>query len=92
MPMSGHLGVNKTCHKILNQLFFLPGLKADVSTYCRSSHICQVVGKPNQVIPKARLQQVPASDEPFSRIIIDYVGPFPKIKSGNYYMCFDTFP
>ena len=95
-PMSGHLGVNKTYHKILNH-FYWPGLKTDVSNYCKSCHTCQVVGKPNQVIPKAGLQPIPAFDEPFSRIIIDCVGPLPKTKSGNEYlltiMCASTrFP
>ena len=95
-PMSGHLGVNKTYHKILNH-FYWPGLKTEVSNYCRSCHTCQVVGKPNQVIPKAGLQPIPAFDEPFSRIIIDCVGPLPKTKSGNEYlltiMCASTrFP
>ena len=84
-PMSGHLGVNKTYHKILNH-FYWPRLKADVSNYCKSCHTCQVVGKPNQVIPKAGLQPIPAFDEPFSRIIIDCVGPLPKTKSGNEYL------
>ena len=56
-----------------------------------------MVGKPNQVIHKAGLQSVPAIDEPFSRIIIDCVGPLPKTKSGNDYlftiMCASTrFP
>ena len=56
-----------------------------------------MVGKPNQVIPKAGLQPVSAFDEPFSRIIIDCVGPLPKTKSGNEYlltiMCASTrFP
>ena len=53
-PMSGHLGVNKTYNKVLNH-FFWPGLKADVVRYCKSCHTCQMVGKPNQVIPKAHL-------------------------------------
>ena len=95
-PMSGHLGVNMTYHKVLNH-FYWPGLKADVSNYCRSCHTCQVVGKPNQVILKAGLQPIPALDELFSRIIIDCVGPLPKTKSGNEYlltiMCASTrFP
>ena len=95
-PMSDYLGVNKTYHKILN-LFYWPGLKTDVSNYCRSCHTCQVVGKPNQVIPKAGLQPIPAFDEPFNRIIIDCVGRLPKTKSGNEYlltiMCASTrFP
>ena len=84
-PMSGHLGVNRTYHKILNH-FYWPGLKADVSNYCRSCHTCPVVGKSNLVIPKAGLQPIPAIDEPFSRIIIDCVGPLPKTKSGNEYL------
>ncbi|MES9950010.1 MAG: RNase H-like domain-containing protein [Candidatus Thiodiazotropha sp.] len=95
-PLSGHLGVNKTYHKILNH-FYWPGLRSDVSNYCRSCHTCQMVGKPNQVIPKAELQPIPAFDEPFSRIIIDCVGPLPRTKSGNEYlltiMCASTrFP
>ena len=56
-----------------------------------------MVGKPNQTIPKAQLQPIPAFDEPFSRILIDCVGPLPRTKSGNEYlltiMCISTrFP
>ena len=55
------------------------------------------VGKPNQKIPPAPLQPIPAFEEPFSRILIDCVGPLPKTKSGNQYlltvMCTSTrFP
>ena len=94
--MSGHLGINKTYHKISNQ-FYWPGLKSDVSKYCKTCHTCQMVGKPNQTIPKAQLQPIPAFDEPFSRILIDCVGPLPRTKSGNEYlltiMCTSTrFP
>ena len=81
-PMSGHLGINKTYHKIINH-FYWPGLKSDVSKYCKICHTCQMVGKPNQTIPKAQLQPIPAFDEPFSRILIDCAGPLPRTKSGN---------
>ena len=84
-PMSGHLGVNKTYHKILYN-FYWPGLKSDVSQFCKSCHTCQMVGKPNQTIPKDHLQPIPAFGEPFSRIIIDCVGPLPKTKSGHEYL------
>ena len=92
----GHLGINKTYHKIINH-FYWPGLKSDVSKYCKTCHTCQMVGKPNQTIPKAQLQPIPAFDEPFSRILIDCVGPLPRTKSGNEYlltiMCTSTrFP
>ena len=95
-PMSGHLGVNKTYHKILNH-FYWPGIKSDVSQHCKSCHTCQMVGKPNQTIPKAQLQPIPAFGEPFSRVIIDCVGPLPKTKKGCEYlltiMCASTrFP
>ncbi|XP_071845114.1 uncharacterized protein [Apostichopus japonicus] len=84
-PFSGHLGVNKTYHRILNH-FFWPNLKKDVSYFCRTCHTCQLVGKPNQTIPPAPLKPIPAFEEPFSRVIIDCVGPLPKTKSGNQYM------
>ena len=84
-PMSGHLGINKTYHKSINH-FYWPGLKSDVSKYCKTCHTCQMVGKPNQTIPKAQLQPIPAFGEPFSRILIDCVGPLPRTKSGNEYL------
>ena len=95
-PLSGHLGVNKTYHKIRNH-FYWPGLKSDASQHCKSCHTCQMVRKPNQTILKTHLQPIPAFDEPFSRIIIDCVGPLPKTKSGCQYlltiMCASTrFP
>ena len=95
-PLAGHLGVNKTDWKILSH-FFWPNLKKDVAEFCKSCHTCQVVGKPNQSIPKAPLYPIPAFEEPFSRIIIDCVGPLPKTRSGNQYlltiMCASTsFP
>ena len=66
-PMSDHLGINKTYHKIINH-FYWPGLKSDVSKYCKTCHTCQMVGKPNQTIPKSQLQPIPAFDVPFSNI------------------------
>ena len=80
-PMSGHLCVNKTYHKILNH-FLWPGLKSDVFQHCKFCHTCQMVGKPNQILPKANLQPIPAFGERFSRIITVCSGPLPKTKSG----------
>ena len=42
--MAGHLGVNKTYLKILNH-FYWPHLRRDVSEYCKSCHVCQMVVK-----------------------------------------------
>ena len=45
-----------------------------------------MVRKPNEKIPHAPLQPSPAFEEPFSRVLIDYVGPLPKSKSGIEYL------
>ena len=82
---AGHLGVTKTYARILKH-FFWPGLKQDVSQYCRTCPTCQLTGKPNQTIPAAPLCPIPAVGEPFERVIIDCVGPLPRTKSGNQYL------
>nr|XP_033942279.1 uncharacterized protein LOC117449038 isoform X4 [Pseudochaenichthys georgianus] len=95
-PWSGHMGVTKTYQRVLKH-FFWPGLKSDVVLYCRTCHVCQVVGKPNQVIHPAPLIPIPVMGEPFERVIVDCVGPLPKAKTGNQFlltvMCASTrFP
>ena len=82
---SGHLGIKKTYHRIL-PYFYWPGLKKDVISHCKTCHTCQVVGKPNQVIPVANLQPIPAIQEAFAHIIVDCVGPLPRTKTGHQYI------
>ncbi|XP_077940982.1 uncharacterized protein LOC144385285 isoform X1 [Gasterosteus aculeatus] len=84
-PWSGHLGITKTYNRVL-QHFFWPGLKTDVAQYCKTCHICQVNGKPNQVVPPAPLCPIPAVGEPFERVLVDCVGPLPRAKSGCQYL------
>ncbi|XP_073721213.1 uncharacterized protein [Misgurnus anguillicaudatus] len=83
--LSGHLGVKKTLDRVLRH-FFWPGVKTDVAQHCRSCHVCQVVGKPNQLIPTAPLYPIPAIGEPFEHVLIDCVGPLPRTKSGNQFL------
>ena len=83
--MAGHLGVNKTCFRILNH-FYWPQLRKDVSEFCKCCYVCQIVGKPNQTIPVAPLKPIPVCSEPISHIMIDCVGPLPKTLSGNRYL------
>ena len=82
---SGHFGVTKTYNKIIKH-FFWPGLKKSVQSFCRSCHVCQMIGKPNQKIDRVPLIPIPAFEEPFSRILIDCVGPLPRTRSGNQYL------
>ncbi|XP_047476425.1 uncharacterized protein LOC125030432 [Penaeus chinensis] len=83
--LSGHLGVRKTYYKILAH-FYWPKMKIDVSRYCQSCHICQVKGKPGAGIKPYPLQPIPVLKEPFSKIVIDCVGPLPKTKRGNKFL------
>ena len=83
--MAGHLGVRKTYFKVL-RLFFWPGVKLSVKRYCKSCHICQVIGKSNQKPQKAPLKPIPTFNEAFSELIIDCVGPLPKCRSGKQYL------
>lgn len=75
--LAGHLGITKTYNRIL-QHFFWHGLKRDVIRYCKTCHVCQYVGKPNQVIPPAPLIPIPVLSEPFEHVMVDCVGPLPK--------------
>ena len=83
--LAGHLGIRKMYIRVL-RYFYWPGLKSDVAKFCRSCHVCQVMGKPNQVIPPAPLVPIPVVGEPFHHIVIDCVGPLPKTKSGYQYL------
>lgn len=83
--LAGHLGIGKTQAKIMRH-FYWPQLHKDVVDFCKSCHACQLVGKPNQKIPLAPLTPIPVVEEPFSKVIIDYVGPLPKTKKGNEFL------
>ncbi len=82
---AGHFGVRKTQDRVMRH-FYWPDVRKDVTKYCRSCHTCQLVGKPNQTIPLAPLSPPPVMEEPFSRVMIDCVGPLPKTKKGNEYL------
>lgn len=83
--INGHLGIAKTYHKILRH-FFWPKLKKDVTECCRVCHECQITGKPNQILKPAPLVPIPICDEPFSKVIIDCVGPLPRTRNGNQFL------
>ena len=84
-PTAGHLGVNKTESRIL-QHFYWPGIRRDVAEFCKTCHTCQVVGKPNQKVKPVPLRPISVIGEPFSKVIVDCVGPLPRTKAGNKYL------
>ncbi len=58
-----------------------------MAKFCRTCHTCQITGKPNQVIPRAPLSPIPVMGEAFEEVLVDCVGPLPKTKAGNQYLC-----
>ena len=46
---SGHMGVSKTCNRILRH-FFWPCVENSVADDIKTCHTCQLTGKPNQTI------------------------------------------
>lgn len=63
--------------------FYWPTIWKDVVEFYKTCHACQIGGKPNQNIPPAPLIPIPVVGEPFSRVLVDCVGPLPKTKRGH---------
>ncbi|XP_006813839.1 uncharacterized protein LOC100372062 [Saccoglossus kowalevskii] len=85
IPVAGHLGIRKTDARIMAH-FYWPKLHRDVVDYCKTCHTCQVVGKPQPAIKPAPLVPIPAFGEPFSKVLVDCVGPLPRTKTGFRFM------
>ena len=66
--------------------FWWPGMAEDITELLKSCHTCQMEGKPNQTPPVAPLHPIPAVDFPFTRVLIDMVGPLPTTKVGHKYL------
>ena len=83
IPLSGHLGKDKTARRIL-QRFYWPTLYKDVAAYCKSCPSCQKSAR----MRKQRVPMVPLPiiSEPFSRIAMDILGPLPRSRSGMKYI------
>lgn len=83
--LHAHLGIKKTV-TYLQKYFYWKNMWNDVRKYCKCCQVCQRTGKPNQVLKPVPLNPIPVVSEPFSKIIIDCVGPLPKTRKQNQYM------
>nr|XP_018672786.1 uncharacterized protein zf(cchc)-26 isoform X2 [Ciona intestinalis] len=83
--MAGHMGVKKTLDRILSN-FYWPGIRSDVTRFCRSCDVCQKTISKGKVA-KAPLQKMPLIDVPFERVAVDLVGPIqPPSEKGHRYL------
>ena len=80
---SGHLGFEKTYHKI-QQRYFWTGMYSEIGKWCASCVDCATKKTPRN-LPKAPLQPIPV-EGPFDRVAVDVLGPFPTSDQGNKYV------
>ena len=83
VPISGHLGREKTMQRILAR-FYWPTVQKDVRQYCKECPQCQLSSKRKG--PRVPLMPLPIMGEPFSRMAMDIVGPLPKTRHGCQYI------
>ena len=78
---SAHLGRNKTFNRLIKH-FDWNKIRTDVSYFCNTCHVCQLLGK-SKIPPKAPLIKVAIEGEPFCRIVVDLCGPLPACNETN---------
>nr|XP_054761448.1 uncharacterized protein LOC129267850 [Lytechinus pictus] len=85
LPMAGPVGIRKTEDRIMRH-FYWPKMHKDVVHFCKTCHTCQIIGKAQPSIKPAPLIPIPAFEEPFTRVLVDCVGPLPRTRSGHRFL------
>lgn len=80
-PSSAHGGVDKTT-ELIRRHYFWPGLALNVRKYIANCEMCKVVKAPNYTL-RPPMGQAFKSERPFQRLYVDFLGPYPRSKSGN---------
>ena len=79
--LSAHLGRYKTFNRLIKH-FYWNKIRTDVSYFCNTCHVCQMLGKAN-IPPNAPLIKVAIEGEPFRKILVDLCGPLPACNETN---------
>lgn len=87
-PVSGHLGVTRTLHRI-QEKYFWPRLTCDVRHYVKTCRDCQRRKVP-PTKPAGLLQPVETPARPFQQVGMDLLGPFPTSASQNKWIVVAT--
>lgn len=82
--LNAHGGIYKTMHRISTN-YYWPGMEQDVIRYIKSCDVCKAVKQSSkiQVTPMGH-QRI--TTRPWESLYMDFVGPFPRSKSGNVYL------
>ena len=81
-PFSGHLGYNKTKERFLTY-FYRPNYDNIISTYVSNCIKCKVAK--SRFPQNSPMKALPHCTRFFERLLVDYIGPFPKSSHGKKY-------
>lgn len=81
IPISGHLGRDKTVARI-QRAYTWPGLYKDVRDYIRSCPVCQRT-KPTNQAPAGALQPLPTPEYRWQQVTMDLITNLPKTPRGH---------
>ena len=83
-PTSGHLGVNKTWHRIHDR-YYWPGMFATIKQYVLSCDACQRF-KIGRTKPAGKLEPIEPPTGVLDLMGLDFVGPVPQSTNGMKYI------
>lgn len=83
-PLSGHLGIYKTYHRVLSRHYW-PGMKTDINNYVKRCRICASI-KPEQLKKAGEMGSKPEITRCWQYISTDLLGPYPRSSQGNRFV------
>lgn len=75
------MGANKTL-AALKRIYWWPRMRRTVTNYVRGCEACHAA-KSSAVKPLGLLHPLPIPREPWASVSMDFMGPYPRTRSGN---------
>ena len=69
----------------ISELYFWPGMTADIKNYCQFCDLCQKLGSKGR-FRKAEIMKMPVISTSFERIAIDIIGPLSKSSESHRFI------
>ena len=88
--IGAHMGINKTIHRVRRE-YHWENMNSEIANFVKRCKLC-ALSKPARNSQISQLiSEIPAT--PFSKIYLDFSGPYPCSKSGNTMLliCVDSF-
>lgn len=83
-PLSAHGGRHKTIDRVCRE-FYWPKMHEHITEYVRKCDICRAT-KSSNIVQRAPMGERIAVERPWQALYVDFVGPFPRSKSGFVYL------